>query len=171
MEEKFLKTKGPGRYMLIVGGALLVAGVLVALNVLGVRGHNDQATHFAGMLVAGFSLIPLGVGLMSVLRSKGTLRLSETGFHDPQLFRHEIPWSGLQAVELADAQQAGMDTVFLRITPEAFKAAGVFRLARVMLMANPGRGIGYTDKMIEGTTVDFANEIHAYATEALQRTP
>lgn len=168
MEEKILKTRGPGRYLLMLGGILFLVSALIALNVLGVRGYNNGATHIVGMIFMGLSLIPLGLGLMPLLRRKGTLRLSETGFHDPQMFRNEIPWSALKAVELGTSNNQRMAAVRLRVTPEAYKAAKVALLAK-LVVANRHEGIGYTAKMIEGTLEEFANDVCDYANEALQR--
>ena len=168
MEEKFLKTKGLGRYPLMFGGIIFVLCGLIGMNVLGIRGHNDEATHLVGTFFAALSLIPLGYGLILVIRGKGALRLSETGFHDPKMFRHEIPWSALQAVEYGTSNNQRMEAVRLRVTPEAYKAAKVNWLAR-LIVADPHLGIGYTAKMIEVTLEQFANEIYAYANEALQR--
>lgn len=171
MEEKIIKTKGLARYPLMFGGIIFVVSALLALNILGLRRgfrvDNDEATQIVGMFFLGLSLVPLGLGLSLARRGKG-LRLSPTGFHDPQMFRNEIPWSALQAVEYGTSNNKRETAVRLKVTPEAYEAAKVVWLAKAVV-ADPQNGIGYTAKLIESSLEDFANEIVAYANEALQR--
>ena len=171
MKEKILGTRGLGRYPLMIGGIIFVFGALLALNILGLRRgsyftHGD-VSQILGVFFMLLSLVPLGLGLRLVLRRKG-LCLSATGFHDIQMTKNEIPWSSLQAVEYGTSNNGRESAIRLRVTPEAYKAAKVVWLAK-LVVADPENGIGYTGKMIEGTLEEFANEILAYANSALSQ--
>jgi len=166
MGERILKTRGLARYPLTYGSVILLLGLLWALNVIGLRGHRDaEALRIVGMFFMCLSLIPLLYGISLSLRKKG-LRLTSTGFHDPQIFRNEIPWAALISVNDGTSNNGREQAIRLNVHPDAYKAAKVNWLAK-LAVADPVNGIGYTAKMVDGPLDVFGNEIVAYANKAI----
>ena len=166
MEERIIKTHGLGRYPVMFGAVIMVFGLLLSLNIIALRGHRDEDVfRVLGIVFMCLSLIPLLYGFSLLLRKKG-LRLSPTGFHDPQMFRNEIPWTGLVSVSNGLSNNGREEAIRLILHPEAYKAAKVNWLAKAV-MADPVNGIGYTAKMIDEPLEVFGNEIVDYANKVL----
>lgn len=174
MEEKTINTKGLERYPLMFGTVLLVIGIFLAFDIIGLRAAGSFRPPMIfgltapGLAMIALALVPLLVGL-SLRRRGAGLKLAATGFHDPRMSRNEIPWTGLMAVNAGTSNNKREQAIRLKLTPEAYKAAQVNWLAK-LVVADPENGIGYTAKMVEGSLEDFGNEIHAYASQALPHT-
>ncbi|MBW4981815.1 hypothetical protein KZZ07_04590 [Mameliella sp. CS4] len=169
METKVLKTSGIGIHVLLFGLVVVAVGLGLALNILSLRGRSDrEALQIVGLIFMFAGAVPFLMGLRLFLAGPKGLHLTPTGFRDARMFRNEIPWSALQDVSIGKSNNGRWDAVLLKVSPDAYKAAGVRFFTR-MVTARPDAGIGYTKNMVDTSLEDFGNEVLDYANKARQR--
>ncbi|SOC10061.1 hypothetical protein SAMN05877809_10560 [Rhodobacter sp. JA431] len=170
METKILPTKKLGTAELMFGLTIFVLGLLLALNIIALRGASRSDAEIMtviGLVFMAISMPPLLLGLRQKLRPAGML-LSATGFHDRQVTKREVPWSALKEIRFDTHAKMGR-IVFLKVDHPAFSQAGI-RISAWLAAYNKDKGLGYSGRSVEGTVDDFAHELHAYASQALGQT-